>query len=56
MQKEDILKHKKWLRNRRRANRIKRQHNYETKTLRKWQFAPENVKKGDVKEDGKKAD
>ena len=46
MKKADSLKHKKWLKERRRANNIRRQHNYETKTLKRWQFAPpEDVKK-----------
>ena len=43
-------KSKKWLKERRRTNRIKRQHNYETKTLKRCEFVPpEEVKKEAVK-------
>jgi hypothetical protein len=32
MTKAEVLAKKKWLKNRRRENKIKKQHNYETKT------------------------
>jgi len=50
MKKADSIKHKKWLKDRRRSKKLKRQHNYETKTLKRWQFAPpEEVKQEAVK-------
>ena len=35
MKKAETMKHKKWLKARRRSKRIKKQHNYETKTKRR---------------------
>lgn len=40
MKKADVLKHKKRLKDKRRNKKIRRQHNYETKTLKRWRFAP----------------
>ena len=50
MKKADSIKHKNWLKKRRRTNNIRRQHNYETKTLKRWRVAPpEDVKKEENK-------
>jgi len=46
----NTLEKKKWLKERRRANKIKRQHNYETKTLKRWRFAPPEKDGKEVKE------
>jgi len=47
----NTLEKKKGLKERRRANKIKRQHNYETKTLKRRRFAPpeKDVEKENVK-------
>ena len=40
---------KKWLKKRKRENKIRRQHNYETKTLKRWRFAPPEKVREEVK-------